>query len=298
MCRIHTAPLPIILASVGVFQIVCLWLATRVSTRAAPFSFSFWSDHNTEPLSISLCIPAIPRDVESGCLDKLMQSIKRQTFKVSEVVISFSNSTYAEARRVKMLAQATVSTIPVKILRFSEVSVQGKSRNNAALVSASELVSFMDADDEMHPHRMEAIQEAFRTHRDLQVLLHGYVESEDLNWKYTPMFKPSSAYAMVGKHEICSSEARSRHQPHLDLLVHHAHITVKLTVFDEFSYDEALESYRVEDSLFVREVVAAACSRPAVNDLLFLKAPLSLYRNKSASCLESKEHIFGKFKLA
>ena len=280
--------LSILLASVGIFQIGCLWQSTRGKSRTAPFNSSLSiSNYNTgsaPAFSISVCIPAIPRDVDSGCLEELIYSIKRQTVSAAEVIISFSNATYPEAQHVRTLARETVAPVPVKVLRSTEVCVQGKSRNNAVLASTAEIISFIDADDKMHPHRLEAIQEAFREHRDLRVLLHGYVESKDeFHWESKPMLTPS-AYAVVGKEEICKSELRSRHQPHLDLLVHHAHVTVKRTVFEEFSYDESPESYRIEDSLFVRDVVAAACSRQNVSDLLFLKAPLSLYRSKSATC--------------
>lgn len=278
-------------------QFGCYW--NKASLKAQFYldaSIKDATNRSVEANSISVCIPAIPRDVESGCLDELISSIKRQTVSADEVIISFTNATYREASRMREHVQETIASVPVKVVRASEIYVQGKSRNNAVLVSTAELISFIDADDKMHPHRLEVIREAFRENKDLQVFLHGYIDEsfevsndrDEYQWESKPMLTGLSKNALIGKEEICESELRSRYQPnsqpHLDLPVHHAHVTVKRAVFEEHIYDESPEGYRVEDSLFVRNVVAAACSQRNVSDLLFLKLPLSLYRRKRATC--------------
>ena len=278
--------LSILLACVAISHFEYLLRTTFKSNRAeainAPSSCSSDSSGSTAP-SISVCIPAIPRDIDSGCLHELMHSIRRQSARAAEIVISMSNATYSQARHARTIAQESVAQVPVRVLRSSDISVQGMSRNNAALLSDADIISFIDADDKMHPHRIQAIQETFRERADLQVLLHGYTDREEFDWESTSLLAPSG-YAVVEKEEICKSELRTRHQPHLDIFVHHAHVTVKRSIFKEFSYDESPEAYRKEDSLFVRDVVAAACSRQNVSDLLFLEAPLSFYRSKRVPC--------------
>ena len=201
-----------------------------------------------------------------------------------EVVISFTNSSYSQALRLRTSSLERLGPVPVRVVRSSQVKVQGESRNNAALISTAELISFIDADDRMHPERLEVIQRAFKDNANLTMLLHGFVEdSNDNGWESESMLSTES-YAVAGKEEICESERRSRHQPNLDLLVHHAHVTLRREMFNVFKYDESKASHRIEDSLFIREVVAAACARREVNDLLVLKAPLSMYRRKVRTC--------------
>ena len=256
---------------------------------ASPNKVSSIHETRAEEQLISVCIPAIPRDVDSGCLDELISSIADQTLSAAEVVISFTNSSYSQALRLRTSSLERLGPVPVRIVRSSDVYVQGKSRNNAALVSTAELISFVDADDKMHPERLEVIQGAFRGNENLTLLLHGFVEDENASgWDSESML--SKMYTTVGKEEICESEIRSRRQPNLDLLVHHAHVTVRRELFEKFRYDESPARHRIEDSVFVREVVAAACSRREVNDLLVLKAPLSMYRRKMRTChLERNE---------
>jgi len=63
----------------------CYW--NKASLKAHLFldaSIKDASNHSNrfvKAISISVCIPAIPRDVESGCLDELVSSIKRQLSK-------------------------------------------------------------------------------------------------------------------------------------------------------------------------------------------------------------------------
>ena len=65
---------------------------------------------------------------------------------------------------------------------------------------------------------------------------------------------------MIGKEELCKSEARTRHQPHLDLLVHRAHVSLRQNMLGGFHFDESEASYRKEDSLFVRDILVSSCT--------------------------------------
>ena len=277
------------LTIIGLLQLGVIWHLTRRETAtnlsdASLNKISSFYETRAEKISISVCIPVIPRDIDSGCLDELMSSIANQTTTAAEVVLSFTNSSYSEALSLRTSFQERVDPVPVIVVRSSEAYIQGKSRNNAALVSTAELISFIDADDKMHPERLEVIQGAFRENENLTLLLHGFVEdANESGWELESMLS-SKSYAKVGKEEICKSELRSRHQPNLDLLVHHAHVTVRREMFENFRYDESPARYRIEDSVFIREVLAAACSRRDINDLLVLEAPLSMYRRKMRTC--------------
>ena len=128
-------------------------------------------------ISISVCIPAIARDDESGCLLRLVQSTRQQTVWPSEIVLSLTGCTLEVAEMARKMLQAAANPIPLRIVRSSETYIQGKSRNNAVLASHSDLVTFIDADDEMHPCRLEIIERLFLENQDLTMLLHGFTWS-------------------------------------------------------------------------------------------------------------------------
>lgn len=163
----------LLLTFVGTFQVGFPWKrilerpcsAQLVSNSKCILNYA----ESVKEYSVSVCIPAIPRDVTSGCLAELIYSIKSQTVSAAEVIIPFTNLTYPEAQRMRTLVQETITRVPFQVIRATETYVQGKSRNNAVLVSTAELISFIDADDTMHPQRLEVIKEVFRKNRELQV---------------------------------------------------------------------------------------------------------------------------------
>jgi glycosyltransferase involved in cell wall biosynthesis len=242
------------------------------------------------PLTISVCIPAIPRDVESGCLHELLSSINRQTLLPTDVIISFTNASLEETKRMHQDLQSYIDPVPLRIIRSSELYVQGKSRNNAILGSTSELISFIDADDIMHPQRLRIIVDAFKGNGELELFLHGYSKNLNEQWVSDSFEeKIADSREFVRKNEICNSERRTRHQPHLDLDVHHAHITMRRSIFRIHSFDETTEGFRIEDSLFVRQLVASACKEKNTIDVQFLTLPLTFYRSTGAQCKQTHQ---------
>jgi len=147
--------------------IISIWHITRREVApdlsdASPSEMSRIHETRAEEKSISVCIPAIPRDVDSGCLDELISSIADQTLSAAEVVISFTNTFYSQALRLRTSSEERLGPVPVRVVRSSDVYLQGESRNNAALISTAELISFIDAGDRMHPERLEVIQRSFK----------------------------------------------------------------------------------------------------------------------------------------
>lgn len=130
--------------------------------------------------SISLCIPAIPRDLDSGCIFRVVQSARLQTVPPAEIIIALSNSTYEFGLRARSLLRRSAGHIPLRVIRASELHFQATSRNNAILASSSDIISFIDADDEMHPNRLEIIRHMFAEERHLKMFLHGYTEGAGL----------------------------------------------------------------------------------------------------------------------
>ena len=241
--------------------------------------------------SISLCIPAIPRDLDSGCIFRVVQSARLQTVPPAEIIIALSNSTYEFGLRARSLLRRSAGHIPLRVIRASELHFQATSRNNAIIASSGDIISFIDADDEMHPNRLEIIQHMFAREKRLKMFLHGYTEGHDLKgWRHGNLSFTSGN--LIGKEELCKSEARTRHQPHLDLLVHHAHLSLRQNMLGGFHFDESEASYRNEDSLFVRDILVASCTvSGSEENILFLDSPLSYYETsetRKASCTDER----------
>ena len=261
-----------------------LWDRSNCHSSTEPENLTDDLIKKTPGPSISLCIPAIPRDLESGCIFRVVQSAMVQTVPPTEIIIALSNSTYEFGLHARLILRQSAGHIPLRLIRAPELYFQATSRNNAILASSSDIISFIDADDEMHPNRLEIIQHMFAEDKHLIMFLHGYTEGPELkrwrreNISYTPGH-------LIGKEELCKSEARTRHQPHLDLLVHHAHVSIRQNMLGGFHFDESKASYRMEDSLFVRGIVAASCANSGSEEnILFLNSPLSYYETRRASC--------------
>jgi len=246
--------------------------------------------------TISVCIPAIPRDLDSGCLLRAVRSVRQQTVFPSEIIVALTNTTLETATWARTILQEAAHPIPIRMLRSTEIYVQGKSRNNAMLASDAEIISFFDADDEMHPNRLEVIDKLFLGDESLSMFLHGYTQKlKRSSWRRKRIVFLKEKAMM--KSELCRAESQTRHQPHLDLMVHHAHLTIRRSKVAGLFFDEADASYRIEDSLFVRKVLAEACSRRVPDDnILFLDAPLSYYEAHGAKCAaQNSNSIFSTF---
>ena len=232
--------------------------------------------------SIDLCIPAISRDIESGCLSRAVLGARKQRVWPSSIIVSLSGSSLEDASRTKKYLTALASPIPLKIVRASEIYVQGKSRNNALLASTAELITFLDADDDMHPDRIHVIEQTFAKNRNLKMVLHGYTQERTASWQSNSF----SAHrdAVIKMDTLCQAEARTRHQPHLDLHLHHAHVTVNHDILENFTFDESAEAFRLEDSLFVRKVLSWACNQGLNESVYFLDVPLTYYERPGADC--------------
>jgi glycosyltransferase involved in cell wall biosynthesis len=112
-------------------------------------------------------IPALRR-----CLD----SIEQQTVYPVSVVISCSSSYQDEIPDYDY-------SFPLKVIVWNEKKNAAENRN----IAATELLqnehvrflNFFDADDEMHPRRLEIIVNSF-TDPKIDIVLHSYLEGIDL----------------------------------------------------------------------------------------------------------------------
>jgi len=233
-------------------------------------------EHRFTKISTSICIPATSKDYVKGWLQEALKSIKSQSVWPTEVVVSLSGCSHTEAEKIKRSLQRALFPIELILSHVEPIQNQAKSRNIAVASSTGELISFLDADDMVHPSRTQIIESAFSLDDQLVILLHAYtIDNEDVNWVHTSW---TGLGPFIPTPQVCADEVETRPvKVNLGLYVHHAHSTVRRSVLNFHRFDEASDAYRSEDSLFVREILQDVCSTNAKHALVLL-APLTRYR--------------------
>jgi hypothetical protein len=193
-------------------------------------------------------------------LKRCLDSIEAQTHKPDQVVVSCSSCEPTD------IPSFTYS-FPLKIVATSLRQNAAQNRNRAAAELTTDLVSFFDVDDAMHPQRIEMLVD-----EDYGIALHAYV---------VPCEHFPPAYAFIDSQTnqlrkgptgcaVLGDNASAR--------IHHAHATVRrdLLHYVQFRTDRAFE--RREDALFCGDILAL----PGITSL-YIANPLSLYHEEGAT---------------
>ena len=138
----------------------------------------------SKSLTVSICIPLIPRDIPKISL--MLQSIAKQTVLPNEVVVALSSATESDESNIrKILADNLPKKVAWKVVSTSDHYYAGSNRNRAAKASSGDIVSFADADDEMMPRRIQLIREAFLKNPTCMCVLTPYVVTKNKNRTYS-----------------------------------------------------------------------------------------------------------------
>lgn len=113
-------------------------------------------------MKIGVCIPCHADHLY--VLPNCIESIRQQTRAPDEVVVSVSSAT-------------SCPDLPCTLLVRAEPACAGENRNIAArsIAESVDVLTFMDADDVMHPRRLEMIEKHFTDHPEMDYLLHSYM---------------------------------------------------------------------------------------------------------------------------
>jgi glycosyltransferase involved in cell wall biosynthesis len=103
-------------------------------------------------------------------LPRLLDSIATQTRPPDAVVVSASNCTDADA--APLLSRGW--PFPLRIICHADRRNAAQNRNIAARALDTEIISFCDADDVMHPQRLEILADVF-ARTGAEFVLHGFI---------------------------------------------------------------------------------------------------------------------------
>ncbi len=187
-------------------------------------------------------------------LKRCLDSIEQQTRKPDEVVVSCSSSTPLDL-------PAYSYSFPLRILSRETRHNAADNRNYAASHLTTDVVSFFDCDDIMHPQRLAEIERC----GDVDIVLHSYLEGD----APFPSWEPSIQIRNLLRRSPtgCAIVSNNIWAP-----IHHAHVSVKWSVWKNVRFREDAEYERREDSLFCGDVL----SRPDIQSI-YLSYPLSRY---------------------
>lgn len=213
---------------------------------------------------ISVVVPCIPRDVKH--LDRLMNSIKNQTYKPHEIVIAMSGQSDIESEKLKQLL-INKHQLPIK---FSNVNIKqyaSENRNRGAKNCSGNIISFMDADDVMYPDKLLYVNKTFNNHHP-KIFIHGYskgynkFQKNDIN----PItFLGSQLYDIAEKQRTLG----------LDKKMHHGHTSIVSSVINDIKFREGEKYKRGQDCWFIRDVIKYYGRND--NTAVFIDIPLSQY---------------------
>ena len=182
-------------------------------------------------------------------LNSLLENIYNSTVKPAQIAVSCSSWNKDEEQA------GLYKDIPIKIKYSKRQINQAENRNIAAGLLDTELISFIDADDLMHPQRIEYIIKAFQQ-SSFDVIYHNFDGQGDDHY--------NDPFGEIGQLKLSNNAFEVDPNNKLGIVLkgyengvgcHNAHLTVKRKIMKRFKFDENWEVYRSEDSLFTRMLV-------------------------------------------
>jgi len=175
-----------------------------------------------------------------SALSALFRSIDAQTRRPDQVVVSCS-STSPEDIPYDMGSYS----FSLQIVTCREKKNAAQNRNTAASYLQTDIVTFFDADDLMHPQRIAAIHHGFSMH-DAYFMVHSFQKF--------PFFLPHPSYPyLVNQLEVCpyGSILVKGH----DMPIANGHCSVMRWILREFAYPESAEYHGREDTVFSARII-------------------------------------------
>lgn len=143
-------------------------------------------------------------------LERCLKSIKHQTMLPDLIVISISSFSGDISQIVE-----TVAPIPVKVLQTDQNYTPGQNRN--AIIDATaeaSIVSFIDADDMIHPQHVEVVSKIFDENPEQHVLLMSFRRNKNKETFTAEDYKTIEWTAIPSEIEVYHNCFKPTYPPH------------------------------------------------------------------------------------
>lgn len=232
--------------------------------------------------TIGVAVPCYNKHIKY--LPALLQSINKNTIKPIKVVVSCSSVTTEIDLVVLKEICAQVYDFKLLILATGESKNAAENRNIATKYIDTDIVSYFDADDIMHPQRLELIQTAFTQYPKTHIVLHDYIDCHSDAGKNADFsIVHSDGSAEDQKHFILNQMSRApsgcaivNYNNPLTMKsydIHHSQSSVSRYLTINCKYGEGSEYAYREDALFCGDILAKT------NNSVYISHKLSKYFN-------------------
>ena len=202
-------------------------------------------------MRIGVAIPCYKYHI--SILKRCLDSIEAQTRKPDEVVVSCSSCTDTDIPSYSY-------SFPLRIITRPTRHNAAENRNYAAGHLTTDIISFFDCDDVMHPQRIELVLGCF----PCDIVLHAFVQKVE----HTKLYPSITRIRNILRQGYYCAVVGDDYS----ILPRHAHVSVRRRVLDRVRYTETVEWERREDSYFCWQVLAI----PEYKNV-FIMDPLSSY---------------------
>lgn len=196
-------------------------------------------------VTIGVAIPCFKGHI--GHLKNLLESIQQQTRIPDRVVVCCSSS---EPQDIPYTQE--MFSFPLQILVTPEKRSAAQNRNAAASQLQTDILSFIDADDVMHPRRIEIVEQCFTSSvgpTDVVMLLHNYEMNLAEPWvTEDPVFEYGRLYRCPW--------GSTQHHDRRGNIVHNSQSSILRHVFDIIQFREEPEFHAKEDTIFCTDVIS------------------------------------------
>ena len=199
-------------------------------------------------MKIGVAIPCYYGHINK--LFNLLDSIDSQTIIPNKVVVSSSSTDKLDIPKKYKF--------DLDLIVIKEKMNAAQNRNNAiSKLLDMDYVTFMDADDIMHPQRIEILLNTFQTY-DSDIILHNY---QNKPYSDENIFKPINhinvrTNTLIKSWSGCITHING-YDDRIDK-IHHSQVTVKNWILDVVKFPEEAEFNRKEDCVFCYRVFSLA----------------------------------------
>jgi hypothetical protein len=225
-------------------------------------------------MKIGVAVPAYIGHIVP--LFNLLDSIQNQTLLPDKVVVSCS-STKTSDLDLYLDKLKTYSFI-LQIITSEEKKNAAQNRNIAASnLSDVDYLTFMDADDTMHPQRIEILLNAFMEN-DCDIILHNYLNFDC--YENISIKKIENNDIIIRNNSLkqdCYYGLKHKDDNNINDKIHHSQVSVKRIIFDIIHFPEEFEYIAKEDSVYCHRVFSIPNIKDSYisNELSYYKASYS-----------------------
>lgn len=215
-------------------------------------------EHFNNNSRISVGIPCILRDIKK--IERLLKSIENQTYKPYEVLIGLSGVTKKISDDYEKLFNNKYN-LNIKLISTNKECYAGGNRNRIIENVKSDIISFIDADDTMHPQKLQKIYQLFKEYKNLKVLVHTYSPNYNKFSKlqiFPRICNLEDINKAINDDTTIYPERLRNNLPEKYLGINqitHGHITCKTSLLKKIKYNETKKYMRGQDSLLIRNLI-------------------------------------------